>query len=296
MPLEFQELEHRNLLGLAQFPSGVPVQKLLDTPGRSVENDLDVVVSSRPRILQKPARRLLIARSQHIPEPIHGLPQRGPPGLVPSRMPPGVAAAVASPSLQPVGTAPRGTLHDLYLVGRRILLQVLAVVGEASEIIGLKVVEGIGQRHLPKPMMVAVGLAVGSDVDELGPGSRLGKGIYEATGQVFAFCEQPLESDCTRNRAVVKEEVQFSARGQAQLVGRCRVDVSAADAPPGAATDRPHPAGLMGCEDREPDRALGQNVKGLVIHRRLWKTHPLWLPAEAMLEIADTLARSEEHT
>src|SRR5574337_1758979 len=35
MPLEFQELERRDLLGLAQFPSGVPVQEPLDALGRA---------------------------------------------------------------------------------------------------------------------------------------------------------------------------------------------------------------------------------------------------------------------
>src|SRR5574337_157813 len=98
-------------------------------------------------------------------------------------------------------------------------------------------------------MMVAVGLAGGCDVGELGPGPRVGETADETIGQVFAFRQQALEGNRTGNGAIVKEEVQYSARGQAQPVGHCRVDTPATDASPATAADLAHPAGLVGCEN-----------------------------------------------
>ena len=52
-------------------------------------------------------------------------------------------------------------------MGRRVLLQELAVVGQPGQLLGCERVERVGERHVAVPVVVAVGLAVGRDVHEL---------------------------------------------------------------------------------------------------------------------------------
>ena len=67
--------------------------------------------------------------------------------------------------------APGGILVNLNLMCRGMLFKVLAVVGDLCQTIGFNIVQGKGQCHIPEPMVMTVGLTVGSNVDKLGPGA-----------------------------------------------------------------------------------------------------------------------------
>ena len=113
-------------------------------------------------------------------------------------------------------------------------------------------VQGIGQRHFAVRVMVAVGLAIGSDVHQLGPGAGLlGKGPQQPLRKLFAVIQQALKGHGPRNGSVVEEEIDGSPRGQSQTVNHGGINELVADVLP----DRVlpifrTPLGLIGGEDR----------------------------------------------
>ena len=143
---------------------------------RAIEDDGDVVVPSLPGIPQELAQARLVVGGQGVSEPIKGLPEWGPPGLMPRRVPARLASTVTPPPLDPVGTAPGGVLDDLDEVRRAVLFELFPIVREAREIIGVDVIEGIRQGHVAMPVVVAIGLTVGGDMDQLRPRALLREG------------------------------------------------------------------------------------------------------------------------
>src|SRR3989338_320980 len=114
------------------------------------------------------AHMRLIMRQHSVPEPVQRLTQRRAPLLVPPSVAANFTSTIRSPALHSVRAAPRGVLHDLDLVGRRVFFQIFAVDGHPREIVGSDMMQAIGQAHFTETVMMAVGLAVGSDMDELG--------------------------------------------------------------------------------------------------------------------------------
>ena len=116
-----------------------------------------------------------------------------------------------------MGAAPGGVLRDLDLHLRRVALQELAVVGESDRVVFFHLAKGIGEGHVAVAVVVAVGLAVGRDVDQLRPrgppglGILGGEGAEEPADQGLAAREEPIESDGARDGAVVEEEVEGAA-------------------------------------------------------------------------------------
>jgi hypothetical protein len=180
----------------------------LDGLRRPVEHDPDVVVPGGPGVRDVGLEAGLEDLAGPGAEPGHGLPQRGPPLLVPAGVGPGAAAAVAPPALDAVGAAPGRHLADPDLVDRREALQVVPVDRDLGQAALLDVAQGVGQGHLAEAVMVPVGLAVGGDVDDLGPASlphAAGEGAGEAIGELLAVAEERAEGDVVRDRAVVEE-------------------------------------------------------------------------------------------
>src|SRR5690606_38850036 len=110
--------------------------------------------------------------------------------------------------------------------------QKLPVVGEAGDALLLDVVQRVGQSHVGLAAVVAVGFAVGGDVDELGPGARVGKGRSQAIRQVLAAHQQVLERHGARDGAVVEEHGDVAAAAQVDTIGGGGVDAPAADVSP----------------------------------------------------------------
>ena len=178
---------------------------------------------------------------------------------------------------------------------RRVALQVLAVVGQADGVVPLQGVEGPGQGHLAVGVVVAVGLAVGGDVDELGLLPLGVEARQQPPGEPGPVLEQVLEGDRPGDRSVVEEQGDRPAGRQAAPVGPPRVDRLAHVLPvPGglqgvviACLDRPEARRLVGSEDREPQAVGGQEIQALEIDRRLRQPHPLGLAAEAVTKVPD---------
>jgi hypothetical protein len=114
MPLELQEFQNRGPLTLLQFPNGVLRQESPDVLLRAVQNDIDILVAGRPRVLLETACFTLKPRRQGVAKPIQGLPQWSSPFLIPAGMTAGVATAVAAPPFDTVHTTPRTVLEYLH--------------------------------------------------------------------------------------------------------------------------------------------------------------------------------------
>src|SRR5437762_2228410 len=72
----------------------------------------------------------------------------------------------------------------------------------------------VSQGHIAMPMMVTVGLTIGSDVHELWPILIFGVAAHQPVGKDLAIGKQPFESHGARNRPVIKEEVDLLPRRQ----------------------------------------------------------------------------------
>ena len=139
---------------------------------RAVENHVDVGVAGGPDIVEETAAFLFGEGNEGVAQLVESLAQGRAPELIPARLA-AVAAAVGAPALDAVGAAPGGVVGDLALVLRRELLEEAAVIGELDGLVLLQQAQRVGQRHLAVLVMVAVGLAVGGDVDQAAAARRL---------------------------------------------------------------------------------------------------------------------------
>ena len=204
-------------------------RNLVKAGSAAVEHDVDVIVAGLPGIEQQLRGLALVGFDQAVAQMIERLAQGRAPGLVPARLAAGVAAAVGVPAAHAVRAAPGGVLEDLDFVGRRIDGEILAVVGEPGELVGLDVMQRVGQRHLALEMMMAVGLAVSGDVHELRPAAVLGEAADQPVGETFAIGEQAFEGDGAGDGSVVEKQVDAAARRQIADVGTGGVDLAALD-------------------------------------------------------------------
>ena len=74
--------------------------------------------------------------------------------------------------------------------------------------------QGVGQRHVAVAMMMAVGFAVGGDMDELIPVAAVVNALSEPVREAFAAGQQLLEGDRLRDGRVVEEQGDRAARRQ----------------------------------------------------------------------------------
>ena len=86
-----------------------------------------------------------------------------------------------------------------------MLLKIFPIIGDTGQAVGLDGIEGIGQRHVPMWVVMAIGLAVGSDMDDLTPVPLFPKDTEESIGKVFSFGEQALKGNSAGNGAIIKE-------------------------------------------------------------------------------------------
>src|SRR4029077_21260991 len=108
---------------------------------------------------------------------VEGLAERAAPLLLPAAA--GIAAAIGTPALDAVDAAPRAVFDDLRLPLGRMQLEEFAVVGEFDVAALAELAEDVGQRHVAERVMVAIGLAVGGDVHELGMLAAIIKALTE---------------------------------------------------------------------------------------------------------------------
>src|SRR6185295_3279068 len=230
--------------------------------------------------------RHLERRRHAVAQPVEGVAQRLAPALVPALLAARVAAAVGGPAADAVRAAPGGVLLDLDLVVRRETLQELRVIGELGGIAGGQPEQRVGERHVTVAMMVAVGLAVGRDVDQA-RAVVAGKSAEQPLDELLAVVEELLVGHRLGDRAVVEEQRDLAAGGEVHEVGPRRIDaVFPLEAPPLAAR-RPHARTLSLRQDGEAQAVLGEDLEALEIDGRLRQPHPFRRAAEAVLEVAE---------
>ena len=78
--------------------------------------------------------------------------------------------------------------------------EVFAVVGEPGELALLDIFQGVGEGHFAPTMLVAIGFAVRSDVDELIPVAGVGKSAGDPVRKLLAGIQKFLEGYGLRNR------------------------------------------------------------------------------------------------
>src|SRR5690349_20629396 len=94
-----------------------------------------------------------------------------------------VATAIGRPPSDPVRTAPRGVLDDLYFMRRRTLIEELAVICDLRQLVRLDVFEGVGERHVSVRMVMTVRLAVGCNVHQLRPLAKIAEPAQKSRGK-----------------------------------------------------------------------------------------------------------------
>src|SRR4029077_7519705 len=128
-------------------------------------------------------------KSGRVPHALRRLAYRLPPLLIPAGMAAGVTAAMASPALDAVKTAPGGSFNNVDLVGRRMPFEIFAIVCQLRQLIRLDGVQGVGESHVAEAVVMAVTFTVCSDMDELRPVTRVTKRADEPIGQMLAVGE-----------------------------------------------------------------------------------------------------------
>src|SRR6267142_6605605 len=121
-----------------------------------------------------------------------------------------------------------------------MLLEELAIVGDACQLPALDLVQCIRQCHITMGMMMTVGFAIGCDVHELRPVAVLRKSTQQSLRELLAILQQALEGHSLRDGPVVKEQINGSSRRQPAAIGASRVNVCAVDVFPFAAANFSH--------------------------------------------------------
>jgi hypothetical protein len=85
------------------------------------------------RILQVPSHFGLVTVGKLLTEQIHGFPQRPSPALIPAGVSARIAAAVTSPALDAVHTAPGAVFNYLNFMDGRMQFQIFTVVGKTCQ-------------------------------------------------------------------------------------------------------------------------------------------------------------------
>ena len=265
--------------------SEVPVEEL-GAPLRAVHAEQrEVLVAGRPGIEEdlEPFVDLVQAGLERV----ESFSQRQAPGLVPavatfSRR----ASAVRAPALDPVRTAPGAPLAEPGLPARRVRLEVRAEVRDLDVAFLGQPVEHPGHRHFAEAAVVAEGLAVDADGQELVFRGAAVEGAPHAGQQIGAVAQRPLEGDRAGQPTVVEEQHDLLPARQAAQVGPRGVHVSVQVAPRVAAQGT-HGLGLVGRQDRVAEPRRGEVFERGGIDRGLGEPHAFGGPAEARAEVLD---------
>src|SRR5438309_1461677 len=98
----------------------------------------------------------------------------------------GVTAAVRPPALDTVRAAPGTVLMNLNFPLRQVQIQEFAVVGQADFWVFAALVQHVSQGHVAVSVMMAIGLAVRGNVNELGMFTIRVKSLQQALQKLLA--------------------------------------------------------------------------------------------------------------
>ena len=200
-----------------------------------------------------------------------------------SRGPAADAVRAAPGGAFAVGPALEARLGDGRMPG-----QIGGVVGDDKAVPRRLDGERVGERALAPARVVAVGFAVGGDVDELIAPAVGDERGGEAPDQRRRREEQPREADVARDGPVVEEEVERAPRRRVQAIGLRRIDRARRHVEPVAAVARG--LRLVRREDGEREPLVEERLHRRHRHRRLGQPHGVGAPPEAALEVGQAPA------
>jgi hypothetical protein len=96
-------------------------------------------------------------------------------------------------------TAPGRSLGDLDFVRRRMTVEKLAIRGQPRHPSLFDMLQGVGQRHFPTPVMVTVGLAAHRNVDQFWMSPAVVKPGQEPLTKQSPVAQQRLARDRARD-------------------------------------------------------------------------------------------------
>jgi len=135
--------------------------------------------------------------------------------------------------------------------------------------------------------MVAVGLAVGGNVDQLGMLAVRVEALQEPVEKLLAAVQELFESHRARDAGIVKKESDGFSRGQSAEIGARGVDFSGILRPPAVAEAPPAPRLARG-QDREADASVGQRFQRSSVGRGFRQPHSFRLPPEVPTKVGDS--------
>ncbi len=153
--------------GVERRVAGMASKKRAIDFGAAIEENADVGVARGPYIAKKLCASCFSERRDGVAQLVERLAEWVAPLLVEAGLA-AVAAAVGAPALDAVGAAPRGVFDDFAFVLGWKLRKEAGVVGELDGLVCIEQAEGVGEGHFAVLVMVAVGFAVGGDVNDLG--------------------------------------------------------------------------------------------------------------------------------
>ena len=115
----------------------------------------------------------------------------------------------------------------------------------------------------------------------------IGEGAQEPSGKLFSVGQQFLKGHGLGDGAVIEEQVDPEARGEAQAISPGRVNPPAAHIRPVASPEPSDLPGLVRGKDGKPDSQMRQDVKSFQVNRGLRQPHSLGLAAKAVLKVPD---------
>ncbi|GIV31028.1 MAG: hypothetical protein KatS3mg029_0379 [Saprospiraceae bacterium] len=224
VPLHFQHAQGGGGSAAFEWDFAVLFQKPPDIGRRAVEHHVDVIVAGLPDIFEQRAGFFFENFPQPVAQPVEGLAQRSPPGLVPAGAAARVTAAIRAPTLHTMNTAPRRRLVDGHLVLRRVQLQEMGVVGDGCQLVGSDVVDARSQGHFAEAVVMAVALPIGGDVRQF---RRVigGEDVTQAFGKCRSVVEDALECDGLGILTIVEKQVDGFSRGEVAAVGAAGIHV-----------------------------------------------------------------------
>src|SRR5690348_12230208 len=108
-------------------------------------------------------------------------------------MPARITTAIALPAFDAMNAAPGTVFENLHVIGWRVFLQERSVVCDLGQVVRCDVMERIRKRHLAMLVMMAVTLAVGSDVHQLRPVSLVGESAHQSRRELLPVFQQTFE-------------------------------------------------------------------------------------------------------
>ena len=186
-----------------------------------------------------------------------------------------------------MGAAPGSILDDLDFVRRRKLFQKLSIVGQAHMGLRLNGMESISQRHVAIAMMMAIGLAIGGNVHELGPGAGIRKSALESRGKLLSTIEQFFKRYCLGDRAVVEEKIDLASGRQLLQISAGGINTASAYIFPGPAAQFARPASLTRRQYRELNAQLSKHVQRFQIYGGFRKPYAFRVAPKTPFKIAN---------